>query len=166
MANNAVKNSFSVHLSSRRGRANENRRLWFQERGSFAFSRSLSSLRRSKIDGNELKSRLERRGGRCEREEMKAGGGNQRGGRAHESWCHWVFFVSSHIRPVYENVGLLCASRSGVLQLFFFCFHETFVLQLLLFIRLANEKNIPSSQCSDYFPKDKKDMIYYYGTLC
>lgn len=41
-----------------------------------------------RYDNDESKPRLERRGGRCEWEEMKAGGGNQRGGRAQGSWCH------------------------------------------------------------------------------
>lgn len=52
-----------------------------------AFSRSLSSLRRSKADANESKSQLERRREQCEWEETEAGGGNQRGSRAHESLC-------------------------------------------------------------------------------
>lgn len=59
----------------------------FDYRELFAFSGSLSSLRRSKTDASESKSRLERRRGRCEWEEMKAGGKNQRSGDAHESWC-------------------------------------------------------------------------------
>lgn len=71
---------------------------------------------------------------------MKAGGGNQRGGRAHESLVSLSVLAPVTSDQSMTMSGFYVPVVVGFYNYFFVLFHETFVLQLLLFIRLTNEK--------------------------